>query len=157
MTLINKMDDLLLYLAHSTSVSGDAPQTGESSRWEMQLNWLRTGVYLKCMASHNYVVCSTYTCFFIRNLAPETSTQFLMKMAFFEYSVSSRFLIRARFARFSCKKYEVSRKNRLTVSYALGTWVLGFLTVKKFEYWFLIKRFLIKKTCVHRVLTSRRT
>ena len=76
--------------------------------------------------------------FFIRNLAPETSTQFLMKMAFFEYSVSSRFLIRAQFAWFSCKNTKFLRKIAWQFQYALGTWVLRTRFLNSEKNWVLV-------------------
>ena len=57
-------------------------------------------------------------------------------------TVSSRFLIRVQFASFFNEK-EVD-----SFLYALETWVLGFLALKKFEYLFLIKQFLMKTICV---------
>ena len=50
------------------------------------------------------------TQFFYKKLGSGTSTQFLMKMAFFEYSVSSRFLIQARFASFLYGNVNLLRK-----------------------------------------------
>ena len=82
--------------------------------------------------------------FFIRNLAPKRVLGFLWKSPFLSTRFLSDFLFACKTRNFLAKKL-ISLKNCSSVSYEVEIWVLGFSSLKKFEYWFLIKRFLIEK------------
>ena len=74
---------------------------------------------------------------------------FLWKWLFSSTQFLCGFLSERDWCDFRAKIWSFSEKSLDSfLCYELGTWVLGFLTLKKFEYWFLIKRFLTKKTCV---------
>ena len=74
---------------------------------------------------------------------------------FFEYSVSSQFLIRTQFVSFLTEKVNFIHRKIARQFLALGTWVLRFLTLKKFKNWFLINRFLIKKVFIMYLMEIR--
>ena len=74
----------------------------------------------------------------------EYSSQFLIKMVFFDYSVSSRFLFRVRFASFLYGNAEfLARRASFLFTWNFSTRFPKILTLKKFEYWFLTEHFLI--------------
>ena len=60
---------------------------------------------------------------------------YLMKMAFFEYSVSSRFLILARFASFLDEKVNFHRKIAWQFLMHLGHWVPYIYIYYTFYHW----------------------
>ena len=86
-------------------------------------------------------VCNTVHIFlFIRNLALKWVFSFLAFRVLSFLAVSYPGAINT-----LIRKHGVSKKKHTVVSYALKIWVLGFLILKKFEYWFLINGFLIEK------------
>jgi len=77
--------------------------------------------------------------FFIRNLGLKWVLSSLWKIPFF-WVLSSLAVpcARAKLAYFRTKTLYFL-KNYVLVPYAYGAWVLGSLTVEKFEYWFLMR------------------
>ena len=117
-----------------------------NSSWKILVIWYKISLLINIQQKpHHIWKTDLYAycihSFFYKKLSSETSTQFLSVL-------STQFLsgfLSGRDLRNFYTKTRTFSENHTSVSYAFRIWVLGFLILKKFEYWFLINGFLIEK------------